>query len=730
MQSKSPLPPTFGSNLLHNLREGISQREDEKDLLLVLTSRIIYYSFCVIQDIQNVVKKESLILRNSNGQPYLENACCQSKEGDRESAIDFFIKKSQSIQQNNEIVQNLTNILDDITSCTKSGLFLSPFNTKNIYGVMNTEFNEKTIYAAFIKFCRLNSLIPTPKDLLVFCQRKPDNFTVSSANTIDFIIQKIKQDGLDYNNEEFVRLLQIISRKNLIKIDFKEKVDSPFAMLKNFIKNFDDESIILKSSKFGKRRRDDDDDDKSEDSHEDEDENDDDLNINKIDKKLCDLINEVIENYKLSSDAYTNEIQNLHDFLIEANSKKKHDLIEFIRKNTNKPNRFKKIIKILTNLLKWNISKKESKINNIPDDNNYRILQFMNEYLLNISALFPNIILEKVNYDNIHIPRYYGFSSIHMSKLKSKISDYYSKFKSFYDVPNLQHILSVVQKVTKNIILLSKYTPKLSSIKVKGKIIKPMFDESTNKYLVEYYLLSIFEKYILLCNNPEMILQEKMHLDIPSDDLSSFSFSDLKTVEGLEDIETGAYPDVDPTAKEYEPIILGDENKSELRKKVANLFLVFVDIFNTEKQFVDVSYDKIQDTIFKLKEREKNNFTDRLKSKSIEERQVDTMLKINQLGIYGIGMQKGLRILDKDMYDRDEEFRHEMEDAEREVYKSNPDATEQNIDMLREDYLERRRRDEFIAHEDNDMLGLGETYYDGAGYDGDEREKSDYDDEL
>ena len=153
---------------------------------------------------------------------------------------------------------------------------------------------------------------------------------------------------------------------------------------------------------------------------------------------------------------------------------------------------------------------------------------------------------------------------------------------------------------------------------------------------------------------------------------------------------------------------------------MANLFLVFVDIFNTEKKFVDVSYDKIEDTIFKLKEREKNNFTDRLKSKSIEEREVDTMLKINQLGIYGIGMQKGLRILDKDMYDRDEEFRHEMEDAEREVYNFNPDATDKDIDMLRDDYVERRRRDGEIEDEELDMSGLDEEYYDGAGYDGDE----------
>ena len=47
------------------------------------------------------------------------------------------------------------------------------------------------------------------------------------------------------------------------------------------------------------------------------------------------------------------------------------------------------------------------------------------------------------------------------------------------------------------------------------------------------------------------------------------------------------------------------------------------------KKIIDISYDRIMDRIFKLKEREKDTFTDRLHIMTDEERAVDNILKIN-----------------------------------------------------------------------------------------------------
>ena len=64
----------------------------------------------------------------------------------------------------------------------------------------------------------------------------------------------------------------------------------------------------------------------------------------------------------------------------------------------------------------------------------------------NFVNIFPNIILNEVDYTNTHIPDYYGFSSNHALKLKRYISGYYEKLFSFYGVSTITNILTTIQK--------------------------------------------------------------------------------------------------------------------------------------------------------------------------------------------------------------------------------------------------------------------------------------------
>ena len=47
-----------------------------------------------------------------------------------------------------------------------------------------------------------------------------------------------------------------------------------------------------------------------------------------------------------------------------------------------------------------------------------------------------------------------------------------------------------------------------------------------------------------------------------------------------------------------------------------------MDIFNSEKETIDTTYVEIQDRVFKLREREKDLVTDRLKSMTDEQRDI------------------------------------------------------------------------------------------------------------
>ena len=70
--------------------------------VLGINSKIIQFSLALIERIQEIVKKHSLLLHTSNNEPFLENACCQSYK--EESTLDYFVKQDQRIGEYNETV--------------------------------------------------------------------------------------------------------------------------------------------------------------------------------------------------------------------------------------------------------------------------------------------------------------------------------------------------------------------------------------------------------------------------------------------------------------------------------------------------------------------------------------------------------------------------------------------------------------------------------------------------
>lgn len=675
------ISPEFKKSLMSELRSGsINQREK----LMVVNSKIIQFSLALIERIQELVKKNNLLLHTSNNEPYLENACCESKEG--ETTISYFSSRDARITEYNNIVTKLSNIMEDVISYTKGGLFFSEVNTKNKYPPITNEFNEKTIYLAFIYFCKFKSFMPIPQDLLPFCTDKPEHDLINPNDSIDRIIQKLKDDGRNYKNEQFLRLLQIIGKNNIVDINLNNPEISVITKLTKTLESIDDENDEV------------------------------------VEKSLRELITDSLDTFDIATENYTKEVKSLNDFLIKHIESMKEEIVEFVQKNKG-PNvsnsSLKKLTKTIENLSSWiaDDSKRNTNIK-ISDDKLYNIVNFYRNFIENFVSVFPNIILNKVNYDDIHIPNYYGFSKNHSNKLKNYIGGYYEKLKSFYGNPTLLNVLTTVKKSCKNLIRIANVTPKFSSINLgEDKIIKPVFDERTSRFLFEYYLLRVLVNYIELSDDADMIVTEvRKERDV----------TDIFAVEYLEDIETKV--DLSMTSRNQTDVVLLTGNKKELRQKIAELFIAFIDILNNQKDVIDISYEEIQDRVFKLREREKDMFTDRLKKMSDESRDADTILKINKLGKYSIGMQKGLTMYDKDFYEQEEELREEMVKAEKKIRGSNPDANDENIDILIDEYREQQELDNQLDYEANDMRDITEDYMDGNDYNN--LEFSGYGDEL
>ena len=249
------------------------------------------------------------------------------------------------------------------------------------------------------------------------------------------------------------------------------------------------------------------------------------------------------------------------------------------------------------------------------------------------------------------------------------------------------------------------------------KEIKPIFDERSSKFLYEYYFLKIVNEYIHLSSQENMIVREVQKQNI-------VDTQDIFTVDYLEETNTVIDSNV-----EYDNRIEFDTNlisgdKKHLQQKVANLLIEFLRIMDSYKEVVDISYEKIQDKVFRLKEKEKDIITDRLKGLTDEDRDADTILKINKLGVWSKGLQKGLTTYVKETYDEEREFIEQMLQYEKKAQKKQLDT---NLDTGLDDFIEEMEREQEIEREAYDIGGYTEDFMDGV-FEGDDVDNDHYDD--
>jgi len=682
----------FKRSLLSDLRNGVDKQREK---ILVIESKIIQFSLAIQEKIQDVVKNQRVILHTANNQPYLENSCCDTK--DKESTVDYFIKHSKAIEEYNEIVNRLTNLLDDITSNTKANLFFCPVNDKNNYPPLSNTFDEKTIYLAFIFYCKFKSLMPMPNAYLPICTSKPDKNLIDPSDTIDRIILKLKEDGRNYTNEQFLRLIQLVSRENMVNITTDNPIISSVAKLSALIESMNAE-------------------------------NNDEEDL--VERSLRDLIIKAIDTFDVAREDSTKEVKDLNNFLITHTKEMQEEIIEFIQNNYSSSvtkNTVKKCVNSLKELPIWKCDdpeKERGTTTKISNDGLYSVLEFYKTNIKNVLLVFPSIVANAVNYKNLKIPRHYDFSSSHELKLKKYIEKYFSGLNKFYSKQNTRSVLSKVlieiQKQGRNLTRISENTPCFANIKLHNKVLRGVIDERTGKYLFEYYLYRALLGYIQLSDNTNMLVIEKTQQVREEETIT--------TVEHLEDDETRTSVAYEMRTDQYTREMTG--NKKQLKQQTADLLIAFIDILSSEKDIINVTYEDVQDRVFKLKEKEKNMVTDRLKAMTDEERNVDTMMKVTKQGLYSKGTQKGFSVYDKDFYEDEQNLRDEMLKAERKIRKQNKGANDSNIDVLLDEYLDEQRNARDIDNDAFDMSYMNDDYYDGNvdGFGAPEEDAEDYGD--
>ena len=611
----------FTEELQNELYTG-NYRQLEK--LLVIDAKIISFSLAIQETIQQLVEKKNLLLKSA-GQLFMDNACCNEEGNKTLTTLQYFINEDKNIEFYNTAVEQLSSLTRDIKILTDSAIMLSEINTKRVFPELTNELNEETIYYAFIKFCNFQSSIPLSEELATICVDKPDY--LNKMETIQEKIEKLKRDGRTYTNQQFLRLFQIVSKNNIIKLSLEKKDASCVNELQKILTMFEEE------------------------------------NNEDVPKALTQKLDGLVQNYDLSIDEDTREMRTLKDYLQITIGKMRKELIDFIKtKGRVSSIELKNITNFLTDFTKWAYDETPRNENiKISDDGLYNYITFFKNCISLLAVVFPNMIINKqmkyLNYDDI---KHWNISDNHYRDIMDMISNYYAPVEKFYGNSTINNILYEIKNKCRGIYLLSETTPILTNIKMGEKEIYSVFDKRVVTLLYEYYFFSICVDYINLTKDPAMVTRM---LITPESDESDLFSADFLIEQQLRLTET------------EQEFIEGDV--MNLKQDVAKLLVSYLSIIMRSKKTLNVSYDDITDKVFKLKEAEKYDFTDRLKDLTDEGREIDTILKHYKLGsIYSIGLSKGIKEYDADIFDHDKEVAERVAEIQNKLRRKGMDQNE------------------------------------------------------
>jgi hypothetical protein len=135
--------------------------------------------------------------------------------------------------------------------------------------------------------------------------------------------------------------------------------------------------------------------------------------------------------------------------------------------------------------------------------------------------------------------------------------------------------------------------------------------------------------------------------------------------------------------------------------------LTYLNLIYDGQERIDYSYDEVMDYVFKLKEREKDTFTDKLKRMTDEKRDVDNILKANRLGDWSKGLQKGVTRYVGKTYDEEVEIMSKIANIERSAGRKRGSAEDDP------EQLEEINAEDMADAEVYDMAAMNDDYDDG-----------------
>jgi hypothetical protein len=538
---------------------------------------------------------------------------------------------------------------------------ISEVDTKRLFPGISNEFSDEIIYRAFIGLCHFQSSIPLTEDLIAICVDKPNY--LSKVDSIQEKIAKLKRDERHYTKNMFLRLFQIVCRHNIINISLSYTTPSCSELLRRLLVKMDDDDEQT------------------------------------VAKALRQKLEVLLDTFDLSLKEDTDDMKQLKNYLAKSNENMRKEFISFIKRKAKiSGSELKKLTDFLENISVWqfDVNRRNDDVK-ISDDAMYNYINFNKNFISLFSTTFPTMILNKKS-TSFTPHAYWKFAQSHVIDLKEDVESYLGGLEKFFNNNAINNVVFEIQEKCKGILLLSQVTPVLTNTRVADQELYNVFDKRTTTLLYEYYILQIFTEYINLTKDP--IMASQMLKSVKSDEASLYT-SDFLVEQQLKFAET-------------EDIFL-EGNVDKLQEDTAKLLATYLSIMMQSKKSIDISYDKVDDIIFKLKEAEKYTFTDRLRDLDDEQREVENVLKIYKLGVWSTGLSKGIREYDPENYEHEKEVSKRIAEIQNGLRK-NGAIDENTMDLDLNDALEDMEAQAFADADELQMANISEDFDNGDPY--------------
>ena len=631
--------------LLKDIETGNS---DQDNKINVIRSKIIYLSLLIGQSIENIVhiniNKNLPILINSLSEPFLENACCNDENI---STIDYFMNRDSNIERYNNETIELRKILNQINLLSKAKIIYDNENTKRKYPLVTNEFTRDTIYRAFTYYCNYDSNIEISEYLTNICRIKPDNYD-KDAN-LENKIKILNENGIEYNLEELNKLLNLVNKNNMKKLNYVQDNINNVVLLKeilNEINEVDDETFPR-------------------------------IFIN----NFIDLLDN-FERNNLKKD--TIKMRDMKNYLSSSNSEMEKFIKKFIEINTtNENSNF--IIECIMNITNFDIDP-----NNIDEIDNvlFNTFNYITNSINNIINVYPIMIINNSINNEQSIPKHWGLSKKHSGDIKNIIKKYYKSLNKLINDDNkiMNMILTKINSF-KYIVKLVQNTKYIAPIEINNEVYYSIFDRRLCLMLYKFYFLTTLFNIINLINDKD-ILNKNI---IPTQSIIELSFT--------EQLINDTYDD--------EELELVSGIKKDVSSKLVSIIESFLEIICSNKNNINYNYKNLNNLIIKSKDKEKNIITDYLKDLSDENREIENMYKLHKLGKWSVGEQKGFRVYQKETYDYERDKLIDDSILEMKLGK-NDIVTDMNRDIFMIDELYEQQNIKEIENEVYDISHLGE----------------------